>query len=317
MRLILILLTYFLSLSVVAQNLSQQNLNYLNMLPPEARAQVIGQLTAGDVGGAGMFGMGMGIGATMPPVASSLFDKSDNAYASTLLGSKRKFGYDFFTKTPSSYAPLIDLPIPNTYQINPGDILEIMTVGADQLKRQLRVSLNGVLQMPVIGDVQIAGLTLEQVNKKVNEIYSKTSLGTEVIISMRDLQPFQVYVLGAAKNPGAYTVNPLTTASNLLILSGGVEDYGSLRNMQIKRGDETYPYDFYEQLIFGDRSGDRMLRPGDTVFIPPAINFVEVKGKVNRPLTYEIKKSDTVRDILMFAQEALFDADMDLSLIHI
>ena len=101
MRLILILLTYFLSLSVVAQNLSQQNLNYLNMLPPEARAQVIGQLTAGDVGGAGMFGMGMGIGATMPPVASSLFDKSDNAYASTLLGSKRKFGYDLFTKTPS------------------------------------------------------------------------------------------------------------------------------------------------------------------------------------------------------------------------
>ena len=316
MRLILILLTYFLSLSVVAQNLSQQNLNYLNMLPPEARAQVIGQLTAGDVGAAGMFGMGMGIGATMPPVASSLFDKSDNAYASTLLGSKRKFGYDFFTKTPSSYAPLIDLPIPNTYQINPGDILEIMTVGADQLKRQLRVSLNGVLQMPVIGDVQIAGLTLEQVNKKVNEIYSKTSLGTEVIISMRDLQPFQVYVLGAAKNPGAYTVNPLTTASNLLILSGGVEDYGSLRNMQIKRGDETYPYDFYEQLIFGDRSGDRMLRPGDTVFIPPAINFVEVKGKVNRPLTYEIKKSDTVRDILMFAQEALFDADMDRLVIN-
>ena len=240
MRLIIILITFFISLSVGAQNLSQQNLNYLNMLPPEARAQVIGQLTAGDVGAAGRCGMGMGMAATMPPVASSLFEKNDNTYASTLLGSKRKFGYDFFTKTPSSYAPLIDLPIPNSYQINPGDILEIMTVGADQIKRQLRVSLNGVLQMPVIGDVQIAGLTLEQVNKKVNEIYSKTSLGTEVIITMRDLQPFQVYVLGAAKNPGAYTVNPLTTASNLLILSGGVEDYGSLRNMQIKRGDETY-----------------------------------------------------------------------------
>ena len=171
--------------------------------------------------------------------------------------------------------------------------------------------------MTVIGDVQIAGLTLEQVNMKVNEIYSKTSLGTEVIISMQDLQPFQVFVLGAAKNPGAYTVNPLTTASNLLILSGGVEDYGSLRNMQIKRGEESYPFDFYKQLIFGDRSGDKTLRPGDTVFIPPAINFVEVKGKVNRPLTYEIKKTDTISDILTFAQEALFDADMDLSLIHI
>ena len=179
MRLIIILITFFISLSVGAQNLSQQNLNYLNMLPPEARAQVIGQLTAGDVGAAGMFGMGMA--ATMPPVASSLFEKNDNTYASTLLGSKRKFGYDFFTKTPSSYAPLIDLPIPNSYQINPGDILEIMTVGADQIKRQLRVSLNGVLQMPVIGDVQIAGLTLEQVNKKVNEIYSKTCFSPALI----------------------------------------------------------------------------------------------------------------------------------------
>ncbi len=313
MRLILILIASFLSLKMGSQNLSQENLNYLNMLPPEARAQVIGQLTAGDAG-AGMLGMGMM--ATMPPVASSLFDKTENTYASTLLGSKRKFGYDFFTKTPSSYAPLIDLPIPNTYQINPGDILEVITVGADQLKRQLRVGLNGVLQMPVIGDVQIAGLTLEQVNMKVNEIYSKTSLGTEVIISMQDLQPFQVFVLGAAKNPGAYTVNPLTTASNLLILSGGVEDYGSLRNMQIKRGEETYPFDFYKQLIFGDRSGDKTLRPGDTVFIPPAINFVEVKGKVNRPLTYEIKKTDTISDILTFAQEALFDADMDRLVIN-
>ncbi len=314
MRLILILIASFLSLKIGSQNLSQENLNYLNMLPPEARSQVIGQLTAGDAG-AGMLGMGMM--AAMPPVASSLFDKNENNYASTLLGSKRKFGYDFFTKTPSSYAPLIDLPIPNNYQINPGDILEIMTVGAaNQLKRQLRVSLNGVLQIPVIGDVQVAGLTLEQINKKVNEIYNRTSLGTEVIVSMQDLQPFQVFVLGAAKNPGAYTVNPLTTASNLLILSGGVEDYGSLRNMQIKRGEETYPFDFYKQLIFGDRSGDKTLRPGDTVFIPPAINFVEVKGKVNRPLTYEIKKTDTISDILTFAQEALFDADMDRLVIN-
>ena len=148
MRLILILIASFLSLKMGSQNLSQENLNYLNMLPPEARAQVIGQLTAGDAG-AGMLGMGMM--ATMPPVASSLFDKTENTYASTLLGSKRKFGYDFFTKTPSSYAPLVDLPIPNNYQINPGDILEIMTVGAaNQLKRQLRVSLNGVLQIPCL-----------------------------------------------------------------------------------------------------------------------------------------------------------------------
>ena len=64
MRLILILIASFLSLKMGSQNLSQENLNYLNMLPPEARAQVIGQLTAGDAG-AGMLGMGMM--ATMPP----------------------------------------------------------------------------------------------------------------------------------------------------------------------------------------------------------------------------------------------------------
>ena len=46
------------------------------------------------------------------------------------------------------------------------------------------------------------------------------------------------------------------------------------------------------------------------------INFVEVKGKVNRPLTYEIKKTDTISDILTFAQEALFDADMDRLVIN-
>ena len=59
----------------------------------------------------------------------------------------------------------------------------------------------------------------------------------------------------------------------------------------VEEGQEAHKFDLYKQLIYGDRSEDRTLRAGDTIFVPPAINFVEVSGKVNRPLTMRLLKT--------------------------
>ena len=87
--------------------LTPENEAYLNMLPPDARTQLLSK-----IGGPVMQN------DQLPPVSSSLFDVQSSAASNPLLGSKKKFGYDFFKKTPSSFAPLNDLPIPNTYIIN-------------------------------------------------------------------------------------------------------------------------------------------------------------------------------------------------------
>ena len=105
-----------------------------------------------------------------------------------------------------------------------------------QMGQTIRVNLDGTIQIPKIGNVQVSGLNIQEANEKVNSVYSEVSIGTKVILSMKELQPFQIFVLGASNNPGAYTVNPLTTVSNALILSGGVDDYGSLRNIELKEG---------------------------------------------------------------------------------
>ena len=280
--------------------LTPENEAYLNMLPPDARTQLLSKI-----------GGPMMQNDQLPPVSSSLFDRQSSTTFNPLLGSKKKFGYDFFKKTPSSFAPLNDLPIPNTYIINTGDLVELVVLGNEQMQmgQTIRVNLDGTIQIPKIGNVQVSGLNIQEANDKVNSVYSEVSIGTKVILSMKELQPFQIFILGASNNPGAYTVNPLTTISNALILSGGVDDYGSLRNIELKRGQENYKFDLYKQLIYGDRSEDRTLRAGDTIFIPPAINFVEVSGKVNRPLTYEVTKNDKLSDVIKYAQEIKFDGD--------
>ena len=112
----------------------------------------------------------------------------------------------------------------------------------------------------------------------------------------------QVYVLGEAYQPGAYTLSALSTVTNTLFLSGGVNKQGSLRNIQIKRGGETIKeYDFYDMLVYGDTSKDFRLEDGDTVFIPFFETTVQAGGSFKRPHLYEVLEGENLEDVITLA----------------
>jgi polysaccharide export outer membrane protein len=109
-------------------------------------------------------------------------------------------------------------------------------------------------------------------------------------------------VVGQAYRPGSYTVSSLSTLVNALFASGGPSAKGTMRRIQLKRGDKTITeFDLYDLLIKGDKSKDVKLLPGDVIHIPPIGELVAISGGVTNPAIYELKGETTLGALLDLA----------------
>ena len=109
----------------------------------------------------------------------------------------------------------------------------------------------------------------------------KTYVGVSANVTITGLSAKKVTIVGAVEIPGSYLVNPFTTISSVLAYSGGIKEYGSLRNINvIKSNGERYTFDLYDLLIYGDRTNDRTVDAGDTILINGTANFVKIDGAV-------------------------------------
>jgi protein involved in polysaccharide export with SLBB domain len=109
-------------------------------------------------------------------------------------------------------------------------------------------------------------------------------------------------------------ISPLSTITNALVLSGGVSELGSLRNVQLKRkGKLIGSLDLYDLLLKGDTSNDAQLQSGDVVFIPPVGSTVGIKGEVRRPAFYELKEREPVSNLVNYAGGLLSSAYPELA----
>jgi protein involved in polysaccharide export with SLBB domain len=98
------------------------------------------------------------------------------------------------------------------------------------------------------------------------------------------------------------------------VLSGGVSELGSLRNVQLKRkGKLIGSLDLYDLLLKGDTSSDAQLQSGDVVFIPPVGSTVGIKGEVRRPAFYELKEREPVSNLVNYAGGLLSSAYPELA----
>jgi len=212
------------------------------------------------------------------------------------------YGYDLFRFSPSTFAPANIIPVSSTYALGPGDGLEINLYGSEQGTKKGLISREGTFELPIIGTVSLSGLTFSEAKELLKDRVSNELIGTSVSVSLTELRSITVYVLGEAYQPGSYTLSALSTITNALFVSGGVNKKGSLRNIQIKRGNKIVEtYDLYDLLINGDTTSDLRLEDGDTVFIPFIQDRATLGGSFKRPFIYEIKKGDTLNDVISFA----------------
>ena len=169
-------------------------------------------------------------------------------------------------------------------------------------QHSLQVNNEGVIEVPDLGPMNAAGLSYNEFKQQLTQRYSEQVIGVTPNISMGELRTIQVYMVGEAYQPGAYTVSALSTITNALFSSGGINDVGSLRHIELKRAGKTVTeFDLYDLLVFGDTSKDMRLQQGDVIFIPIVKKLVSVDGEVRRPAIYEAKDNDTMASMLNIA----------------
>ena len=214
----------------------------------------------------------------------------------------KPYGYDLFANAPSTFAPTASLSVSSDYLLGPGDSLDILFYGKTNNSFSLEINREGIVDFPELGPVALAGLSYAEAKAMLKSRIAQQIVGAQVSISMGTLRSMQIFVLGEAFKPGAYTVSSLATVTQALISSGGVSDIGSLRNIQIKRqGMVVATLDLYDLLMRGDTANDLRLRDSDVIYIPTVGDQVSIMGEVLRPAIYELKGSETAGDLIALA----------------
>lgn len=224
--------------------------------------------------------------------------KSQNGQDKTL----ERFGLSLFSGSPSTFAPVGDVPVPSDYTVGAGDEIVIQLFGKDNQTHRLRVNRAGIINFPSLGPVQVAGLKFSEVRQSLAKRVEEQMIGIRSDISLGELRTMQIFVMGDAYKPGAYTVSALTTLSQAIYYSGGFSQSGALRNIQLKReGQVVVQLDLYDLLLKGDTRNDVRLMPSDVVFIGAVDKTIVIDGEVNRPAIYEIKNNETYQDVINMA----------------
>ncbi|NVJ60857.1 MAG: SLBB domain-containing protein [Gammaproteobacteria bacterium] len=214
----------------------------------------------------------------------------------------KSFGYDLFAGEPTSFEPNLNIPVPANFVMGPGDSLNIQLFGKVSQQLSLVVNRNGQITFPELGPITIAGLSFDEARQLLKQRVKEQMIGVEASITLGEIRSIQVFVLGEAYKPGAYTVSSLSTITNALFATGGIGDIGSLRNIQLKRqGKLVSTLDLYDLLLRGDTQDDARLMPGDVIYIPPIGTTVSVAGAVKRPAIYELSNEKTVKDVIAMA----------------
>ncbi|RZQ38840.1 OtnA protein [Vibrio vulnificus] len=235
------------------------------------------------------------------PIASSATEAKVNDAEKDEQGLKR-FGLDLFAGSPTTFAPISDVPVPADYTVGAGDEIVIQLFGKENTTHRLRVNRAGIINFPSLGPVQVAGMTFSDVRDSLNQRVKEQMIGVRSDISLGEMRTMQVFVMGDAYKPGAYTVSALTTISQAIYYSGGFSESGALRNVQLKRnGQVIRKLDMYDLLLKGDARNDIRLLPGDVVFIGALGNTISIDGEVNRPAIYEIKPGETYKQAIQMA----------------
>ena len=210
----------------------------------------------------------------------------------------RLFGTEYF-QSPTTYAPLDNIPVNDSYILGPGDTVMISLWGSSNKQYEVTVNTNGNISAPELGRIPVAGMSFGDLKRYLSRELSE---GSDIELALSAIKTIRIFITGDARHPGSYTISGLSGIINAVFASGGPQPTGSLRNIKLKRNGATIRnFDMYSFLLNGDSSSDTYLFPGDVIFIPPAGKLVAVSGNVRRPSIYEAASGETLADLIEIA----------------
>lgn len=217
------------------------------------------------------------------------------------------FGAELFKNNDIKFEPNLRMATPKSYVIGPDDQLLIDLTGDNEANYKLPVSPDGTIRLQYVGMISVGGVSIEQATSKIKSLMSRTYPGlkngrTNVAVNLGNIRSIKITILGEVMKPGSYTLSSLSTVFNALSASGGPNENGSFRNIQVIRNNKIVStIDVYDFLLKGLQVGNIRLQDQDVINIPVYRTRVEMSGEVKRPALYEVLSRETLEDLIGFA----------------
>ena len=184
------------------------------------------------------------------------------------------------------------------YTLGPGDTIDILVVGDQDLSRAVTIKPEGTIDLPLVGEVTAAGKTTSQLAADLTKRYSRYLVAPSISVAVREFRVDRIYVLGQVNRPGEFQIRPGVGVLELLASAGGPTDRADLAKATIIRGKtETIDLDLHDA-IAKSKSPDVKLETGDVLFVPAADKRIVILGQVNRPGAYDFLEGQRVSNLL-------------------
>ena len=214
------------------------------------------------------------------------------------------FGRNIFNTRNLTFEPNNNMATPPNYQLGPGDEVIIDIWGASQTSIRQTITPDGTINMQELGPIYLSGMTVEEANR-----FLKNKLGTvfsnennQIQVTLGNTRTIQINIMGEVVQPGTYALSAFSTVFHALYRAGGVNDIGSLRNVQLVRnGKKIAAVDVYDFIMQGKIKDDIRLQEGDVIIVPAYDMLVKMSGNVKRPMRFEMKKDETLTALIKYA----------------
>jgi polysaccharide export outer membrane protein len=189
--------------------------------------------------------------------------------------------------TPTQAEPTQPAPAGKDYIIGAEDVLDIQVWGSNELNQTVFVRPDGRLSLPLVGEIAVAGKTVQQLQDHLLAVYEKTVRGAVVTVIVKEIKSRPVYFVGGFAKPGVMQLTSDLTLLQAISLIGGVLPEADGEKGFLLRRDRKIPIDFNRLAQRGDLSQNPKLEPGDSVVVPLA-EAVYVSGEVKKagPVKY-------------------------------
>lgn len=239
----------------------------------------------------------------------SFLDIDSVAYFQNLIDKDEVYGRNLFNNELLTFEPAMNIPTPADYVLGAGDQVIVDIWGASQQSFDCEISPDGYIVIEGVGPIRLSGLTVTAANEHVKEVLGESYGSSSITLSVGTTRSVKVEVVGDVVTPGSYTMSAFSTLFNALYNAGGISETGTLRDIKVFRnGKQVGGVDVYDYIVNGNNAGNIRLQDNDLIVVGPYDAIVNIQGKVKRPMKYEMKADETLKNLLSYTGGLTGDA---------
>jgi polysaccharide biosynthesis/export protein len=194
-----------------------------------------------------------------PPAVQTVPDTPDPAKAATQPAADAK---------PATLAPPAAPVDPKAYVIGAEDVISIRVWHEPENSGQFIVRPDGKVSVPLVGEIQAAGLTPEKLSLNIAESLQKIMVHPEVTVGVDRVNSKKYYIQGEVNKPGSYPLVIDTTVLEALVNAGGFRDFANTKKIVILRGSDRLKFNYHEVTHGKKMEQNILVKPGDQIIVP-------------------------------------------------